>query len=75
MVTLKKEKGKKQFSFLFSTASSGMNSVAAVFLEDIVKKLKPDITDTQATWVSKGTGKNHWEIHTSLIKKEKFVID
>ena len=41
------------FSGALSTASSGMNSIAAIVLEDIVKKVKPDITDKTSTLVSK----------------------
>lgn len=41
------------FSGALSTASSGMNSISAVMLEDIVKKIKPDMNDASATLVSK----------------------
>ena len=41
------------FSGALSTASSGMNSIAAIALEDIVKKIKPDINDKTSTLVSK----------------------
>eukprot|EP00795_Rhopilema_esculentum_P011647 gene11647-21892_t len=36
-----------------STLSSGLNSLAAVTLEDIVKRIKPDIKDGTATLVTK----------------------
>ena len=39
-----------------STASSGLNSLAAVTLEDIVKKIHPNITEQKATMVSKLIG-------------------
>ena len=41
---------------LTSTASSGLNSMAAVALEDIVKKIKSDISDSVSTKVSKLIG-------------------
>ncbi|XP_066913221.1 sodium-coupled monocarboxylate transporter 1-like isoform X2 [Clytia hemisphaerica] len=41
------------FSGALSTASSGLNSIAAVLLEDVVKKVKPDINDAAATRMSK----------------------
>ncbi|XP_047135309.2 sodium-coupled monocarboxylate transporter 1 isoform X1 [Hydra vulgaris] len=41
------------FSGALSTASSGLNSMAAVALEDIVKKIKPGISEHVSTIVSK----------------------
>ena len=41
----------------YSTASSGLNSLSAVVLEDIVKKIAPQTGDRQATLVSKVIGK------------------
>eukprot|EP00112_Aurelia_sp_Birch-Aquarium-sp1_P003761 Seg1422.13 transcript_id=Seg1422.13/GoldUCD/mRNA.D3Y31 product="Sodium-coupled monocarboxylate transporter 2" protein_id=Seg1422.13/GoldUCD/D3Y31 len=41
------------FSGALSTASSGLNSLTAVTLEDIVKWRHPDISDSKATLVSK----------------------
>lgn len=40
-------------SFLCSTVSSGLNSLAAVTLKDLVLVFKPDLTEKQATWTSK----------------------
>ena len=42
--------------FPSSTLSSGLNSLAAVTLEDIVKRIKPDIRDGTATLVTKFAG-------------------
>ena len=43
---------------IFSSVSSALNSLAAVYLEDVVKPvsilMNMQITDVQATWVSKG---------------------
>lgn len=41
------------FSGALSSASSGLNSMAAVALEDIVKKVKPELSDATATKFSK----------------------
>nr|XP_047140274.1 sodium-coupled monocarboxylate transporter 2-like isoform X2 [Hydra vulgaris] len=41
------------FSGALSSASSGINSMAAVVLEDIVKKIKPNISNKASTVVSK----------------------
>jgi len=41
------------FSGALSTCSSGLNSMAAVALEDVIKKVKPDITDKRSTILSK----------------------
>jgi len=41
------------FSGALSTASSGLNSMAAVALEDVIKKVKPDINDQLSTIYSK----------------------
>ncbi|XP_047134218.1 sodium-coupled monocarboxylate transporter 1 isoform X1 [Hydra vulgaris] len=41
------------FSGALSTASSGLNSMAAVALEDIVKKIKPGISEQASTMASK----------------------
>nr|XP_054748056.1 sodium-coupled monocarboxylate transporter 2-like [Lytechinus pictus] len=42
------------FSAALSTISSGLNALAAVAGEDIVKSIWPDITDKRYTWVTKG---------------------
>ena len=43
---------------IFSSVSSALNSLAAVYLEDFVKpvslSMNKQITDIQATWISKG---------------------
>eukprot|EP00794_Sanderia_malayensis_P017922 gene17922-19703_t len=41
------------FSGALSTASSGLNSIAAVTLEDIVKKVHPNLSEDRATKISK----------------------
>ncbi|XP_012565084.2 sodium-coupled monocarboxylate transporter 1 isoform X1 [Hydra vulgaris] len=41
------------FSGSLSTASSSLNSMAAIVLEDIVKKIKPGISEVASTFVSK----------------------
>jgi len=41
------------FSGALSTASSGLNSIAAVTLQDIVKRVHPDLSDARATIISK----------------------
>jgi len=43
------------FSGALSTASSGLNSIAAVTLQDIVKRVHPDLSDARATVISKIT--------------------
>ncbi|XP_041453782.1 sodium-coupled monocarboxylate transporter 1-like [Lytechinus variegatus] len=42
------------FSAALSTISSGLNALAAVAGEDIVKTIWPDMTDKRYTWVTKG---------------------
>ena len=43
--------------FLFSsTISSGINSLTAIVLEDVIKKIKNDIPDSKATFFSKIIG-------------------
>ncbi|XP_030838997.1 sodium-coupled monocarboxylate transporter 2-like [Strongylocentrotus purpuratus] len=42
------------FSAALSTVSSGVNSLAAVVGEDIVKSIWPDIKDKTYTWTTKG---------------------
>ena len=59
-------------SFLISTASSGLNSMAAVALEDIVKKIKPDISDATSTKVSKLIG-IYFQLNV-ICKSEKLQI-
>ena len=44
------------FPILNSTASSGLNSIAAVTLEDIVKRVHPGLSDERATKISKIIG-------------------
>ena len=44
------------FSVINSTASSGLNSIAAVTLQDIVKRVHPDLSDAWATKISKIIG-------------------
>ena len=48
---------------IFSTASSGLNSIAAVCLEDILKKIKPDVSDQFSTVFSKVIGE-YYLIHS-----------
>ena len=40
-----------------STLSSGLNAMSALFLEDIVVKIKPGISDRMGTLVAKLAGK------------------
>jgi len=41
------------FSFALSTLSSGLNGLSAMFSEDIVKKIKPDMKDNVSSNISK----------------------
>ena len=41
----------------YSTLSSALNSLAAVFLEDIVKSFNPLVTETAQTRISKIVGR------------------
>jgi len=41
------------FSGALSTVSSGMNSLAAIVLEDFVKAFKPNLSENASTWISK----------------------
>ena len=48
----------KQFSTYFSTISSGLNSMAACILQDVIRAyFIPEMSEKQATWTSKGLGK------------------
>ena len=40
-----------------STVSSGINSLTAIILEDVIKKIKADIPDSNATTLMKIIGK------------------
>ncbi|XP_063960097.1 sodium-coupled monocarboxylate transporter 2-like [Lytechinus pictus] len=42
------------FSAALSTISSGLNALAAVAGEDIIKSIWPNMKDSQYTWISKG---------------------
>ncbi|CAB4015530.1 sodium-coupled monocarboxylate transporter 1-like, partial [Paramuricea clavata] len=44
------------FSGSLSTVSSGINSLTAIILEDIIKKIKKNIPDSEATFLSKIIG-------------------
>ena len=43
---------------IFSTASSGLNAMSAIVLEDIFKRKYPDMKDKTATRVSQAVGNN-----------------
>ena len=60
-----------------STISSGLNALAAVFLQDVVKSfLAPDITDAKAASLSKGRSVG-WLVDPpmSFVKLLEFVSD
>ncbi|XP_077990326.1 sodium-coupled monocarboxylate transporter 1-like [Glandiceps talaboti] len=42
------------FSAALSTISSGLNSLAAVTGEDIIKQIWPNMSETKYTWITKG---------------------
>lgn len=54
----------------YSTVSSGINSLSVVILEDIVKKIRKNIPDSEATSISRLIGKYDLYI-TSL---NKFIL-
>lgn len=43
------------YSFALSTISSGLNGMSALFLEDIAKKVRPNMSDTSALQISRLT--------------------
>ena len=58
-----------------STASSGLNSIAAVTLQDIVRRVHPDISDVWATKISKIIGNSNYSTISFHFFHIVFYID